>query len=357
MSSQVWAPVALFPYADATSRGVTLAALLTAVARPGLRTAPAFLFAAPSAGAGKTLLAECVVGLVGGANAQALPAADPEIHKVIVSVLRTGPRALFFDNVVGTVGSKDLNAMLTSPVFDGRILGLSEMAGSLPTNTLVVLTGNNARPVGDACRRILVATIDPRMEQPFLRSFPFNARDRVHAERVQLIAAALTVLRGWMALGTAGEGPGELASFAEWDRLVRQAVIWVGTLERAACGAAAVGFDDPVANIPAQCAADDENEALGDLLELWAAAQDGMGFKAADLYRALDNARSGNGGSDGLAAMGFLLRDLLPNVRTTVALSRWLRGIAGRIVRGRYVEAVKDKKANNSSWRVVRAAP
>ena len=357
--ARLWAPVALFPFADATSRGVTLAALLTAPVRRGLRTAPAFLFAAPSAGAGKTLLAECVVALAGGATLQTLPKGDPELQKVLVSVLRMGPGALFFDNVEGTVSSKELNAMLTSPVFGGRILGVSEMAGSLPTNLLVVLTGNNARPVGDTCRRMLVATINPKVEQPFLREFPFNARDRVHAERMDLVVAALTILRGWKASGGAGKARGgELASFEEWDRLVRRAVIWVGEIERRVRGADAVGYDDPVANVAAQCAADDENEALGDLLEIWASEQDGKGFKALELYSALDRARSDSAwcGSGGVAALGCLLRDLLPNARGSLGVSRWLRGLAGRVVRGRFLEGVEDKVANNKSWQVRRLA-
>lgn len=164
--SRLWAPVAEFPYANDTSRGIALAAMLTAVVRRGLPTAPAFMFAAPSAGSGKTLLASCVVELAGHAAPMSLPDADTEIVKLLVSLLRKAPGAIFFDNVVGTVDSKALNAMLTGPVYDGRILGLSETTGALPTNALMVLTGNNARPVGDTCRRMLVSTIDPKVERP-----------------------------------------------------------------------------------------------------------------------------------------------------------------------------------------------
>lgn len=351
---RLWEPVSLFPYADAISRGIALAAMLTAVVRRGLRTAPAFLYAAPSAGAGKTLLAECVVALAGGAPPQTLPAKGPEIDKVLVSVLRMGRGALFFDNVTGTVNSKELNAMLTAPVYDGRILGESQMTGGLPTNTLVVLTGNNARPVGDTCRRMLVATIDPKMEHPFLREFEFNPRERVLASRMELIASALTILRGWIASGGEAEGEGELASFEEWDRLVRQAVIWVGNLERKALGGKAIGFDDPTANITEQCAADDENEALAELLELWMSEYHGKGFKAAELYSALAGMRNGYMGSAAAAILGPGLFSLLPDARSALVLSRWLRQQKGRVARGLRIEGVEDKSTNTTIWRVAR---
>ena len=77
------------------------------------------------------------------------------------------------------------------------------------------------------------------------------------------------------------------------------------------------------------------------------------------LYRALDLARGNNNyyASDGLDAMGYLLRDALPTARGAITVSRWLRRIAGRIVRGRYVEGVEDKAANNKNWLVRRLAP
>src|ERR1019366_7654956 len=63
--AELWRPFAEFPYAHDAARGVMLAALLTAVTRPTLPTAPAFAFDAPKAGSGKSLLAESVSWLCG----------------------------------------------------------------------------------------------------------------------------------------------------------------------------------------------------------------------------------------------------------------------------------------------------
>jgi len=227
---KLWSPFVRFPFADETSRSVALAALLTATVRRTLPTAPAFMFAAPCAGSGKTLLASCVLELAGRVPTSTLSVKEEEVQKTLIAELRKAPPAIFFDNTVGTVNSMALNAMLTADVYEGRILGQSETSGALPTNVLVVLTGNNARPAGDTCRRMLVSTIDPRTEQPYRRQFPFNPLDMVRADRMGMVAAALSILRGWMTSGVGQLAPSGLGSIEAWDRLGRQAVVWAGRL-------------------------------------------------------------------------------------------------------------------------------
>jgi hypothetical protein len=348
---RLWAPFALFPFVDETSRAIVLAAILTGVVRRTLPTAPAFMFQAPAAGSGKTLLASCIVELAGATPAMSLPVREEEIQKVLVSHLRKAPASLFFDNVVGVVDSKALNAMLTSDVYEGRILGLSETSGALPTNVLVVLTGNNARPAGDTCRRMLVATIDPRMEEPYLRRFDFNPLDQVRVNRMSMVVDALTILRGWAASSGLHAGLGSLASFDAWDHLVRQAVVWIGDVERAATGDP-LGFGDPITNIRAQYAEDDDTEALGAILEAWFAAQDGEGFKAAVLFQALDNIRHGQ--ATDLDVLGRALLDAMPKVASARGVSRWLRNAKGRVVRGLRLEGRQDQSQNNTTWFVQR---
>lgn len=346
---RLWGPFALFPYVDDTSRGIALGALLTAVVRRTLPTAPAFMFQAPAAGSGKTLLASCVVELAGSTPLMSLPDRDEEIQKVLVSHLRKAPASLFFDNVVGVVDSKALNAMLTAETYEGRILGVSETSGALPTNVLVVLTGNNARPAGDTCRRMLVCTIDARMEDPYRRAFDFNPLDRVRGDRIGMVVAALTILSGAVAHTDRRLAPGSLGSFESWERLIRQAVVWVGQLERAAKGSSAAGFGDPIANIQAQYAEDDDTEALGALLGVWACVQDGTGFKADTLFKELDNARRMQAVGE-LAALGQALLNVMPKASSARGVSRWLRNAKGRIVRRLRLEGRHDALNNNTSW-------
>jgi hypothetical protein len=350
---RLWAPVARFPYIDDVSRGITLAAMLTAVARRGLRTAPAFMFGAPVAGSGKTLLATCVVALAGRSVLMTLPTREEEVEKTLISSLRQAPAALFFDNVVGEVNSIAVNAMLTSDTYQGRILGISKMSGPLPTNALVIMTGNNARPVGDTCRRMLVGTIDPAMEDPYKREFDFDPFDRIRADQMTIVIDALTILSAWTASGLDRVARGNLASFEAWDRLVRQAVVWVGQLERSACGARATGFGDPVANINAQFAADDETECLGQLLETWNRAQPG-GLRASQLLRAVNELGNGHSPHDELGQVAAALLEAVPKVSSAKIISRWLRSVKGRIVRGLRVEGERGSD-NTTIWHVRRA--
>lgn len=128
--AKLWAPFILFPFRSAVYRGVMLAALLTACVRRPLPTAPAFMVAAPAAGSGKTLLASCIGALASGYATMSLPDDEGELTKTLVAVLRKGAGVVFFDNVTRSVDSKSLNAVLTSPDFDGRILGVSETTGA-----------------------------------------------------------------------------------------------------------------------------------------------------------------------------------------------------------------------------------
>lgn len=347
----LWSPVSQFPFVDDASRGVCLAAMLTAVSRRALPTAPAFMFAAPAAGSGKTLLGNCVVALAGGGAALTLPDTDAETAKTLLAALRRGSPAIFFDNVTGAIDRTSLNAVLTSEEYDGRILGVSEMTGALPTNALVVLTGNNARPAGDACRRMLVCSIDPRTETPYLRKFDFDPLEVLRSQPMDYVVAALTVLQAFVKAGRPAAGNGSLASFEAWDRLIRQAVVWVGQLE----GSNRVGFADPIARIQDQFAADEDTEALRSLLEAWDQAQDGVGFRAAELFRLLDSARRWDvQGADPQAALGAALVAVMPKALTPKGVGKWLKGVQGRIAGGRRLVGDRDAAANSMVWRVQR---
>jgi hypothetical protein len=127
-------PFREFPVVAPDDWGVLLAALLTAVVRPALPTAPGFGFDAPVQGSGKTLLANCVGVLASGQAPAVWPHTagkdDEEVRKRLFAALRQGYRALVWDNVVGTFNSAAMSAALTSSNFTDRILGKSESISS-----------------------------------------------------------------------------------------------------------------------------------------------------------------------------------------------------------------------------------
>lgn len=176
------------------------------------------------AGSGKTLLAKSIGALALGVAPAALPPAnnqDEETRKRLFSALRDGHRVLLWDNVRDPLGNGAMDAFLTAPQFSDRILGKSEMA-TLPNRVLFLATGNNLRLVGDTCRRILTARIDPQMEKPYGREFGFCPLQTVLGNRQGLVAAGLTIIRAYIAAGKPRSGVGRTASFEDWDDLARK---------------------------------------------------------------------------------------------------------------------------------------
>ena len=330
----LWAPFREFPFVDGAARGGMLAALLTASIRPVLPTAPAFAFDAPSQGSGKTLLARCVGALAGRHKLMApLPVRDEaEVAKVALSVLLDAPRAVIFDNQLGLVDSAALASVLTSPIYSGRILG-STRTVEMPTNMVVMLTGNNIMLGGDMPRRVVSVRIDAGVETPFTRRFDFDPLMMVERGRPKMICAALTLIRG----AFAAVGDGRIGSFEHWDRLVAQTVAFVG-------GENGVGrgeFLDPTALLVAAHEADPTREVLTDLLSVlrdqfgtrWFGAKDvhsvivGNGPGHKDLADAIDGAGLGN--------------------LSTRSIGRLLQNRRGQRVNGRSLEALVDGKHGN----------
>ncbi|MER2520226.1 MAG: hypothetical protein ABTQ34_06005 [Bdellovibrionales bacterium] len=227
---KLWEPISKFPFVWDVDRAVALAALLSTCVRPALPTCPGFAFDAPAAGTGKTLLAKVVGALGTGREPDILPPAsdrdDSEARKRLFAALREGRSVILWDNVSGKLGFPALDAFLTAKDFADRILGVSRVE-ALPNRALFLTTGNNLRIVGDTCRRILVSRLDARVEQPYARKFDFCPLGYALENRQELVAAALTFIRAWFASGAPHSAQGSTASFEDWDRLVRQPIVWI----------------------------------------------------------------------------------------------------------------------------------
>jgi len=279
-------PFRAFPFDGPGSRGAFLAALLTAVVRPSLATAPAFALDAPAAGSGKTLLGQCLMALAGGGKLYApLPAKqEEEVAKVLLAVLREKPRAALFDNQVGLLDSAALAAVLTSPLYSGRVLGESRQV-EIDTGLLMLFSGNNMAIVGDMTRRVLVVRIDPDCEVPAMRSFDFDPLREVVEQRDEMVVAALTVVT-W-ALGRGGVGGrirGRVGSFEAWDEIVGQSVAALGLDE----------YADPVTTLMAVREADPRLEATTVLMHALRDVFGSCWFKAADVMDVLNTRAKGH---------------------------------------------------------------
>ena len=264
----LWFPFRDFPFVGAVDRGVMLAALLTAVVRALLPTAPGFLFMAPTAGSGKSLLASCVGVLAGVPRPARMPSTrqEEEFRKRLLAVARESRAAVLLDNVSGHIESDALCAYLTSDHYADRLLGVSNTV-EVPVTGIFMVTGNNVTLVGDLNRRLLTCRIDPGVERPYRRAFDLDPLDHVREHRQALVRAALTVLNGYLAnrqwLGPMT--PDRTASFEAWSDLVRQAVLW-------AKEAAPFPIGDPCDAIDAGYDEDPETNKLTALLTNWWAA-------------------------------------------------------------------------------------
>jgi len=328
------APFRAFPFADATSRGAFLAALLTAVVRPSLDTAPAFALDAPAAGSGKTLLGQCLMALAGGGRLYApLPVKkEDEVAKVLLSVLMEKPRAALFDNQVGLLDSASLAAVLTSARYSGRVLGETRQI-DLDTGLLVLFSGNNMTVVGDMTRRVLNVRIDPACEAPAMRRFDFDPLREVRTNRDIMLAAALTLVRWGMSRPDRTKG--RVGSFEMWDEVVGQTVAALRLDE----------FADPVDSLLGMRDADPRLEMTAGLLFALREFFGSCWFKAADVMDMLNTRRKGHDIVQGV------LDD--SNVRpSVVSIGLFLRYRKDTRVEGLCLRMTSDSGKRGSRFRI-----
>ena len=339
-------PFETFPFVDAKSKGAMLAGLLTAAVRPVLPTSPAFGFDAPVQGSGKSLLAACVGALAEGRAPDVWPHThghdDEETRKRLFTALRTGSRALVWDNITGVLDSASMAAFMTTEVLVDRVLGKSESL-RLPNRVLFLLTGNNLQLAGDLPRRVLICRIDPKTDQPFARQFATNPLAWTLDNRMSMLAAACTLIRA-AKTHSKKPAPGRLASFEVWDDLVRQTVVWIDTYLRP------WEFGDPMDLVREAQAADPENDALFALLEALRDVFGSREFSARDVHAATQKWPMQNPLE---AAVFDVAGDRA--VKSVKSLGKVLKYREGRIVRGLCLHGRQDTTSGARMYRILTA--
>jgi hypothetical protein len=227
---RLFEPFNEFPYATPEACAAFVSHVLTAVLRTSFDTSPVFCYSAPGIATGKTLLAAmpCLIA-AGNIPANSPYSEDDELRKVLFASLLAGDPALLLDNVPSgiKVPSPHLCAFSTSPVYSDRVLGLSETR-KVPNRATVILTGNNITPSGDLSRRSLVVRLDANAESARGRTFRIaDLKGYVRQHRAQLIVDALTIVRAYAFAGWPTMAK-PLESFAQWSRIVRDPLMWLG---------------------------------------------------------------------------------------------------------------------------------
>jgi hypothetical protein len=278
-----------------------------------------------------------------------------------------GDSVIVIDNITEPVTGAKLLSVLTQQFADLRPLGTSKLVGH-DTRTLFLFNGNNLTIPGDMCRRILVCGIDPACEHPERRAFDFDPLDRVKQDRGRYLMAALTILRAyWLELecmrvgamfGMAVEAEAHpLGSYDEWSRWVRDALLWLGQA-------------DPTATIDQSKSLDPVTERMATLFHHWdetigegirttvkgaiaaagdaAAHSDNDALSDPDPFNKVASRRSGL-----LDEFNAVAAPLVRGAGSRVdprRLGKWLSKHKGRVIGGRRMVLVPEKRDGNAQW-------
>ncbi len=313
-----------FDLAGESERSVLLSAILTALVRRTLSAAPLFAIDAPTAGSGKSLICETVGILATGHKPSMMSQgkSPEEDEKRLSSVLMAGDAVLVIDNCDRALGGDTICTMLTQEFITARILGKSEVT-RLPTNTLVMATGNNLEILGDLSRRTLVCRIDTGEERPDTIPHDFDPRTEVLENRGNLVVAGLTILRAYLSADLPFHIPA-MGSFEEWN-LIREAICWIGEA-------------DPADTRDRLFVDDPQKGDLFEVLELWDKA---IGSEPVTLSEIVERTNGVDYGP---------MRDLYSALEQRTfkgkfnarSVGRYLNRNKDRVVGGRYLHAVDD---------------
>jgi hypothetical protein len=216
-----------FDFVGDDDRAVALSLILSVIARRGLPFVPMHSFDAPVAGSGKSKVVDIASILATGHEAGATAYVSPEEgEKRLSSLLMRGDPIISLDNCEAPLEGVLLNQALTQHYVQLRILGFSTMV-SAQTKATITANGNNLGIKGDLIRRSLSGKLDPKCEQPELRTFKYDPIDDAKEHRGEIVAAALIVLRAYHCAERPNKPP-PIQGFTHWSDTVRGAIVWLG---------------------------------------------------------------------------------------------------------------------------------
>jgi hypothetical protein len=332
-----------FPFVEECDRAAAVAAICTALVRRSLPSAPMFAFRAPKMRSGKTMLADCVALIATGRPCAVMAQAkdEDEEKKRLLSVLMGGDSVVCYDNLDREFGFPALVAILTQETYKDRVLGFTRDV-IVPTASTFLATGNNLLFVGEITCRVVPCDLDPEMEHPETRPFTRNLYEWIPQHRGRLVAAALTIMRGYLRAGRLEQPVPGWAGFDAWSRMVREAVVWAG-------------FADPAAGRSRLEEADPVRSALAALLTAWEGYLPEMSYTVGDLDR--ESKPVGGGAPEppdrealraALLAVGGDRGDTLNGRK----LGRYLLAHQKRIEAGLRVVKMTETRSGASLWTV-----
>ncbi|MGE4153477.1 MAG: hypothetical protein AB7G17_14630 [Phycisphaerales bacterium] len=216
--------VADFPFVDQASRANAIGMIVGSVIRSAVDgPAPLAVVDATSPGTGKSLLTDMVAVISTGRPAAfiAWPNDEEEARKMMTSAFAGGSTLLPIDNVEGGLRSRVLTQAITARSWSDRMLGQTNKL-ELPVRCSWIVNGNGVTLKGDLPRRVYWIRMEAQQARPWTRSgfrHP-NLIEHVRKNRGEILAAILTMARGWYAAGTPKSKTKEIGTFEDWTRKV-----------------------------------------------------------------------------------------------------------------------------------------
>src|SRR6266699_61302 len=222
-----------FPYVSQADHANAYGFFLTPFIRHLIRHVPAAVISANKPGTGKGLMVDTAATTATGHTAANLSEIknEEEWDKRITALLMAGTTFISIDNVDGVLRSSILAKTLTSDTHKGRVLKESRMIDT-PQHATWVITGNNVQLGGDMPRRCYFINLASQVSNPWTRDgfkHPDLIKD-VTNDLGKIIAAMLTMIRGWIAAGKPSPRKKltRLATFSEWVDLIGGILAYAG---------------------------------------------------------------------------------------------------------------------------------
>ena len=214
-----------FPFDSDASRVHALLLLLAPIIRhlvPGPVPIIGISKPRPGSGAGLLLSLQALISIGSDLTVCSPGRSDSSVRKLITACLLDLPRVLVLDNVHHALNSAPLAVVVTTGVWQDRVLTRSKVVRLSTSAVTWVVAGNDLELSPELSRRTLPIVIDPGVPDPQLR------RDFRHADLkgwalehlAELRAALMTLVQAWL---TAGRPVPEeltlLGSFEEFSRI------------------------------------------------------------------------------------------------------------------------------------------
>jgi hypothetical protein len=219
-----------FEFVSKLDKSMVLVCLFVMLQRRFMDIAPGFLSTASVQQSGKTTLLELIFMVLFGRPLACESWLEDEIEtdKRLLSILREGHPAALLDNVPDgcVMENNAISRYLTSPMYQSRLLGKSEMIKS-PTDAVLVITGNNVKPGTDLVSRIWPTRLESSTENPMDRAFSrAHMGEWAEKNRPKVLGAAVCILQAYRLGGERVEVSG--SRYKMVDELVRAPLEWLG---------------------------------------------------------------------------------------------------------------------------------